>query len=72
MNEFYAWFWAAMIFLSIAWYAVLLFYVGVRGGREIVEMTDSLSRRQEARESQPVVGQEPDRPLDQGGADGIR
>ena len=47
MIEFYTWFWAAMIFLSGTWYAVLLFYVGFRGGREILEMTDSLSRRQE-------------------------
>ena len=72
MSEFYAWFWAAMIFLSVAWYAVLLFYVGFRGGREIVEMADSLSRRQDARESQPVVGQEADQRLDQGGSNGIR
>ena len=60
MSDFYAWFWAAMIFLSVAWYAVLLFYVGFRGGREIVEMTNRLSDRHQKSDSQPVVRQEND------------
>ena len=58
MSDFYAWFWAAMIFLSVAWYAVLLFYVGFRGGREIVEMADRLSDRHQKSDSQAVVRQE--------------
>ena len=60
MSDFYAWFWAAMIFLSVAWYAVLLFYVGFHGGREIVEMADSLSSRQRQSQSPPVVEQADD------------
>ncbi len=31
-------FWAVMIFASIAWYFFLLFYVGVKGGWEILRM----------------------------------
>jgi|GEM_PF-2547935 hypothetical protein len=31
-------FWAVMVFASIAWYFFLLFYVGIRGGREILRM----------------------------------
>jgi hypothetical protein len=34
-----------MIFLSIFWYAFLLFYVGAKGGKEIKEMTRVLGRR---------------------------
>ncbi len=37
-------FWTAMVFLSIVWYASLLLYVGVKGGREIVEMMHNLSK----------------------------
>lgn len=47
MSGLFYWFWAAMIFLSIAWYAVLLFYVGYRGGREVVSMTRELAKRNE-------------------------
>lgn len=38
-------FWAVLIFASIAWYGFLVFYVGIKAGREIKEMTDALSRR---------------------------
>ena len=38
------WFWTAMIFGSIAWYVTLLFFVGVLGGCEIVQMTKDLSK----------------------------
>jgi hypothetical protein len=38
-------FWAILIFTSIAWYGFLVFYVGLKAGREIKEMTDTLSRR---------------------------
>ena len=38
-------FWTVMIFLSIAWYAFLLFYVGYKGAREIRQMTEDLSAR---------------------------
>lgn len=45
MNNVYVWFWTAMIFASIVWYGFLLFYVGVKGGREIVQMARSLAKR---------------------------
>jgi len=43
LDTLFQWFWAAMIFGSIAWYAVLLLYVGYHGGREILQMTKDLS-----------------------------
>jgi hypothetical protein len=47
MNTFFIWFWSAMIFASIAWYTILLFYLGVKGGIEIKELTRELTRRHE-------------------------
>ena len=44
MTDPFAWFWSAMILLSIGWYTVLLFWVGIHGGYEIVRMTRALSR----------------------------
>ena len=38
--------WTVLIFLSIFWYAALLFYVGVRGGKEIKELTKTLGARE--------------------------
>lgn len=38
------WFWSAMIFGSIAWYAALLLYVGYHGGREIRQMVKALTK----------------------------
>ena len=40
-------FWTVMVFSSIAWYAFLLFYIGVKGGKEIKEMTKALDARVE-------------------------
>ena len=40
-------FWTMMIFLSIFWYATLLFYVGVKGGKEIRELTRTLGSRED-------------------------
>ncbi len=45
MNTVFIWFWAVMIFASIAWYGLLLFYVGIKGGYEIFRMTASLSAK---------------------------
>mgnify|MGYP000918381441 FL=1 len=45
MNNGFVWFWTAMIFASIGWYAFLLFYVGGKGGREIVQMARALAKR---------------------------
>lgn len=42
-------FWAVMIFASIAWYFFLLFYVGAKGGWEILRM----SRRLEGKPDDP-------------------
>jgi hypothetical protein len=39
MNDPFAWFWAAMIAASIAWYTFLLFYLGIKGGFDIYRMT---------------------------------
>jgi len=45
MNNLFAWFWTLMIFASVTWYALLLFYVGVKGGYEIMAMVRTLSER---------------------------
>ncbi len=45
MNRLFMWFWSAMIFSSIAWYALLLFIVGYKGGREIIRMARELAKR---------------------------
>ena len=42
-------FWSVMIFVSIAWYGFLIFYVGWKGGREIKAMTRAFDRRDEER-----------------------
>jgi hypothetical protein len=47
MNDFLVWFWTLMIFASIAWYAILLFYVGIKGGYEIFHMARALADRPE-------------------------
>jgi hypothetical protein len=39
------WFWVTMIGLSIAWYGFLLFWLGIKGGREIVRMARGLGAR---------------------------
>jgi hypothetical protein len=44
MNSFFIIVWAALIFASIAWYGFLVFYVGLKAGKEIREMTDTLSK----------------------------
>jgi len=36
------WIWTFLIFTSILWYGFLLFYVGIRGASEIVQMTKNL------------------------------
>lgn len=47
MNDFFLYFWAVLIFGSIAWYGFLVFYVGAKAGREIRDMTTALSARQD-------------------------
>ena len=41
-------FWTLMVFASIAWYGFLLFYVGFKGGRELVSLTRELGARDQA------------------------
>ncbi len=36
------WVWTFLIFISIAWYAFLLVYVGIRGAKEIGQMAHNL------------------------------
>ena len=43
MDDVFKWFWTVMVFASIAWYAYLLFHVGIRGGWDIYRMMDALS-----------------------------
>jgi len=50
MDTILTWFWAVMIFASIAWYAILLFYVGIKGGYEIFQMARTLDQRPEEEE----------------------
>ena len=52
----FVWFWTAIVFLSIAWYAMLLLYVGAKGGREIVQMTRDLSKDTGNRPSKRISG----------------
>lgn len=42
MSNILVLFWAALIFASIFWYGFLVFYVGVKAGREILVMTKTL------------------------------
>ena len=50
MMDLFVVFWTVMIFTSIAWYGFLLFYVGIKGGREIVVLTKTLDERATADE----------------------
>ena len=40
-------FWSVMIYGSIGWYGFLVFYVGYKGGREIIAMTKEFKQRDE-------------------------
>ena len=44
MDTLLTWFWTAMVFLAITWYAVMLVYVGIKGGYEILRLTRDLSK----------------------------
>jgi hypothetical protein len=45
MIDIFLVFWTVMIFASIAWYGFLLFYVGFKGGKEILALTKKLDER---------------------------
>ena len=42
METLFILFWAALILGSIAWYAFLIFYVGLKAGRDILLMIAAL------------------------------
>ena len=50
MIDLFVVFWTMMIFISIAWYGFLLFYVGFKGGKEIRALTRTLEQREDRRE----------------------
>jgi hypothetical protein len=50
MRFLLAWFWMCLILASILWYAFLLFYVGIKGGREIISLRRNLSQRPQHRD----------------------
>lgn len=50
MRFLLAWFWMCLILASILWYAFLLFYVGIKGGTEIISLGKDLSRRPEGKD----------------------
>jgi hypothetical protein len=50
MMDLFVGFWTVMIFASIAWYGFLVFYIGFKGGREIIAMTRAFDRRDGAKE----------------------
>jgi hypothetical protein len=47
MSAFLPWCWTAILILSITWYAVMIVYVGLKGGVEIMRMTRTLAERHE-------------------------
>lgn len=46
MKDPFVIFWAVLIFASISWYGFLVFYIGIKAGREIFAMTASLKTEQ--------------------------
>jgi hypothetical protein len=53
MIDLFLIFWTVMIFVSIAWYGFLLFYVGIKGGHDIVQMTRALQKQAPPPEPKP-------------------
>ena len=46
MNGLFVAFWSFLIFISLAWYGVLVFYIGVKGGAEIGTMITRLQKNE--------------------------
>jgi hypothetical protein len=46
MSSPFVLFWSLLIFASIAWYGFLVFYVGIKAGREIRELTKRLTKKE--------------------------
>lgn len=53
MTKIWIAFWAVIIFGSIAWYAFLLFYIGVKAWKELVQMTRTLTARKPSEKPEP-------------------
>ncbi len=45
MIDLFAMFWTVLILSSIYWYGFLVFYVGIKAGREIRVLTRTLANR---------------------------
>lgn len=45
VGDLFLWLWTALILASIGWYGFLLFYVGVKAGRDIRQLTRRLRER---------------------------
>jgi len=50
----FAWFWMLMIVASVLWYTLLLGWLGLRGGQEIVRMARLLGSRPRREDSNPL------------------
>ncbi|MEY4939765.1 MAG: hypothetical protein RIQ93_1500 [Verrucomicrobiota bacterium] len=46
--------WTLLIFASIFWYGFLVFYVGNKAGKEILQMTKTLGESKEAEKKPPA------------------
>lgn len=44
MKDPYVLIWSLLIFASIFWYGFLVFYVGLKAGKEILHMTKTLGK----------------------------
>jgi len=51
IDTFFIAFWTVMVFASIAWYAYLLFHVGIKGSWDILRMIRALSGRPDGNQS---------------------
>ena len=58
MIDLFVVFWTVMIFASIAWYGFLLFYVGFKGGHEIIALTKTLDSRDQPPLERPGTGED--------------
>lgn len=58
ISDPFAWFWMLMILASVLWYTVLLGWLGVRGGREIVRMVRLLGGRPHQDPPSPAQAEE--------------
>ena len=43
-------FWAVLIMASVLWYGFLVFYVGIKAGRDILQMIAALQRDHAAKD----------------------